>query len=104
MLQFMRPYFSFTLGVALTLYGVSHSAITFPSGPEFVSFWNQLPQVGGVLLFLIGLTVLACGIALLVTGVRGIRRRTRQIRHSYSAPRYDHDEDKPEDWDSRYAY
>ena len=105
MLQFMRPLFSFIVGIVLTLYGISHSFLTFPSGPEFTSFWDHLPQVTGVLLFLIGLLVLTCGILLVVNGVKGIRRRTRQIRQSYTKPKYDHDDDdEPEDWESRYAY
>ena len=106
MTQFLRPMFTFVLGLALALYGILHTALSFPSGEEIGTFWSSLPHTGAVLLFMLGLIALGVGILLLLSAIRGMRLRFRQIRSSYATPRHDHDDNErdPEDWESQYAY
>ena len=99
MLLFLQPLLSAFLGLGLMLYGLFHSFTGFPEGDVITAFWRSLPQVMTVLLFLLGVVAAIGGLVLLFSGIRGMRRRLREIRFSYGQRRYGYD-----DPDSSGAY
>ena len=104
MLQLLSPIASLFVGLCMVAYGFIHSITRFPSGDAFATFAANLPAVGSVLVFLLGLLAIAAGIVLVVLGVKNLRRRWRRFgqiaRHVERQPVYD-DEGG---WESEPAY
>jgi hypothetical protein len=102
MLRFSQPILALFIGLSMTVYGVHHLAVHVPPGDSLQQFWNALPAFGRVLLFLLGLAVTAVGLALLSTGVRGMRRGQR-IKQFYSRP-MDPDDAEEQGYPPGYGY
>ncbi len=95
MLQLIQPLASLFIGIAMTAYGLLHAITRFPGGDAFAALAANLPAVGSVLLFLLGLLAVIAGICLVVLGVRNLRRRWSQfdqiVRYSQRRQEYDDD-------------
>jgi hypothetical protein len=86
MIQFFQPVGTLLIGVALSLYGLIHSANHFPGPTHLHTLWQSLPALSAVLLFALGAMAVICGLALLFVGVQGLRRRYRQINSAFGRP------------------
>lgn len=94
MIAFLQPLLASLIGLGMMLYGILHSVTGFPPAEVFSTFWNSLPQVISLLVFLLGLTAAIAGLVLLVMGIRGVRRRLLELRHMYGRRReYGYDQD-----------
>lgn len=83
MLQFLQPAATLFIGFAMFAYGVVQAVLHRPSPSAFSTAVAALPDAVAVLIFILGLAAILTGIFLLVTGVRGVRSRTREINHAY---------------------
>ena len=104
MLQLLSPIASLFVGLCMFVYGLVHSVTRFPGGDAFAALAANLPAVGSVLVFLLGLLAIVAGVVLVVLGVKNFRRRWRKFgqiaRHVERQPAYD-DEGG---WESEPAY
>jgi len=95
MLQLIQPLASLFIGIAMTAYGLLHAITRFPGSEAFAVLAANLPAVGSVLLFLLGLLAVIAGICLVVLGVRNLRRRWSRfgqiVRYSQRRQEYDDD-------------
>lgn len=91
MIAFLQPLASLLIGLALSIYGLSHSSTHYPGSAGFHALWQSLPALSSVFIFMLGLTALACGLGLVLAGVQGLRKRYRQIDRAYAEPRRDRD-------------
>ncbi len=91
MIAFLQPLISLLIGIALSIYGLSHSSTHYPGNANFHALWQSLPALSSVFIFLLGLAAVACGLGLVLTGVQGLRKRYRQIDRAYTDPRRDRD-------------
>lgn len=106
MFQFIQPAITLAVGLAMFAYGLIQSLLHRPSSSTFSTAVAALPDAMAVLIFILGLAAIVTGVILLVTGIRGIRGRAREINRTYGSPRrrrppHDRDErdDYEEDWD-----
>jgi len=83
MITFFQPLLATLVGLGMLLYGILHSITGFPPAEVFAAFWNSLPQVISLLVFMLGVLAAIAGLILLVMGVRGIRRRMLELQHMY---------------------
>jgi len=83
MIAFLQPLLASLVGLGMLLYGILHSITGFPPTEVFTTFWNSLPQVVSLLVFMLGLLAVIAGVVLLVMGIRGIRRRMLELQHMY---------------------
>jgi len=84
------------------VYGFIHSITRFPGGDTFAALAANLPAVGSVLVFLLGLLAIVAGVVLVVLGVKNLRRRWRRFNQiaSHVDHRPAHQED--DDWEPAY--
>ena len=101
MLRFIQPGVVTLIGVALVVYGCVHIANQFPQTEVFYAAWQSLPHVWTILIFLLGLVAVIVGIALAVTGVRGVSRRLTEISQVFGGHRR---MDPEEDYYDQPAY
>ena len=87
MLHFLQPAGTLFIGLALSAYGLIQSLLYRPSSTSFRATVAAMPEVVAVLLFALGLTAIIVGIVLLISGVRGVRKRAREIDRAYGMPR-----------------
>ena len=99
MIAFLQPLFLAVLGIALFFYGVFHSVTGLPPAITFGVVLDAMPSVLTVLLFSLGVLAMFIGVYLLVAGVRGVRRRLREIRQAYGKRQ----PERYEDEDDRYG-
>ncbi len=103
MLKLIQPIASLFVGISMTIYGLVHSVTRFPGGDAFAALAANLPAVGSVLVFLLGLLAIVAGVVLVVLGVKNFRRRWRRFNqiahHVGDRPQYDE-----EGWESEPAY
>lgn len=83
MIAFLQPLLAALIGLGMLLYGILHTVTGFPPAEVFTAFWNALPQVISLLVFLLGVLAVVAGLVLLVMGVRGVHRRLLELRHMY---------------------
>ena len=109
MLQLIQPIASLFVGLCMFVYGFIHSITRFPGGDAFAALAANLPAVGSVLVFLLGLLAIVAGVVLVVLGVKNFRRRWRKFgqiaRHVERQPAYPGDSGDDEGgWESEPAY
>jgi|GEM_PF-1887842 len=89
MLAFLHPLGSLFTGIALAAFGAFYSVLRHPPASAFQVLAQAMPDAIAVIIFGIGITAIVVGIALLVSGIRGVRSRTREINRAYgSDPRH----------------
>jgi predicted PurR-regulated permease PerM len=86
MLQFLQPAATLFVGLAMFVYGVIQSLLHRPPFAAFQAAAQALPDAVAVLIFVCGLVAIMAGVVLLVSGIRGVRRRAREINHTYGHP------------------
>ena len=91
MLEFMQPILSMLIGVAMSIFGLIHTWYRFPAPVVWAQFLASVPQLGAVLLFAACLAVSILGVAMLLVGAGGVRRRLQQIRSVRWQPNNDHE-------------
>ena len=96
MLEFMQPILSMLIGVAMSIFGLIHTWYRFPSPVVWAQFLIAVPQLGAVLLFATCLAVSILGVAMLLVGAGGVRRRRQQIRSLRWQPGNGHDDARQE--------
>lgn len=87
MLHFFQPAGTLFIGLALSVYGLIQSLLYRPPSASFQATAEAMPEAVAVLLFVLGLTAIIVGIVLLISGVRGVRKRAREIDRAYGTPR-----------------
>ncbi len=108
MLQFLQPVGTVFIGLAMFVYGLVQSLLHRPSTSSFQAAAQAMPDAIAVIIFGIGIAAVIVGIVLLVTGIRGVRSRTRDINRAYGSPRnrpHRHSaRDEYDDWGGNPAY
>ena len=100
MLQFLQPAATLFIGLALSVYGLIQSLLHRPSSASFQAAAQAMPDAVAVLIFALGIAAIVVGIVLLVSGIKGVRNRTREINRAYSAPhRPSRRNEYEDDWD-----
>jgi hypothetical protein len=77
MLQFIQPVVTLALGLALSVYGLTHSAHHYPGTTGFYALWQSLPALSSVLVFGLGIVAVLSGLALVMTAAQGLRQRSQ---------------------------
>jgi len=88
MTRFIAPIAWFLLGAALVGYGTAHAIIKFPGTEVFRQFFTTLPELMAITLFGLGIVAAIGGIALMISGGKGVRERWTQIERAYGTPRH----------------
>ena len=87
----MTPIFqslvSVALGLALTTYGLVHTVTRYPQPELFAQVAGNLPTLGAVFMFALGIVATLAGIVVLVLSVRRLRRGWRHLRAVTGGPR-----------------
>lgn len=100
MLHFLQPAATLFIGLALSVYGLIHSLRHAPQATAFQAAIQAMPDAIAVLVFAFGIAAILVGIVLLISGIKGVRKRTREINRVYGAP---HRRMRPDayedDWD-----
>ena len=112
MLHFLQPAATLFIGLALSVYGLVQAFLHAPPATAFQSAAKAMPDAMAVLVFAFGITAIVAGIILLISGIKGVRRRARDIHRAYGHPgprnnrrRDQRDEHAyEEDWDDHPAY
>lgn len=103
MLRFLQPIASLFIGLALSVYGLSQSLLHAPSTQAFQAALGAMPDAVAVLVFCLGIAAIGVGGVLLISGVRGVRDRAREIKRTYGSPRRRlPPDDYTEDWDQSH--
>ena len=87
MLAFLHPLGSLFTGLALAAFGAFYSVLRHPPASALQVLAQAMPDAIAVLIFGIGIAPIVVGIILLVSGIRGIRSRTREISRAYGSGR-----------------
>lgn len=85
MMQFLQPAATLFIGLALFVYGLVHSLLHRPSFVSFQAAAQAMPDAVAVLVFALGIAAIVVGIVLLISGIKGLRSRTREINRTYGA-------------------
>lgn len=105
MLNFIQPAGTVFIGLAMFVYGTVQALLHRPPASSFQAAAQAMPDAIAVLVFALGIAAVVVGIVLLVSGIRGVRSRTREINRAYGPshrrPRRD---DYDDDWDGHPAY
>jgi hypothetical protein len=111
MLHFLQPAATLFIGLALSVYGLIQSIWHTPSIAAFQTAAQAMPDAVAVLVFGLGIAAIIVGIFLLITGVKGVRGRYRDIDRAYGRPHPRNDRHRDErngysydDWDDHPAY
>lgn len=103
MLQFLQPAGTVFIGLAMFIYGTVQALLHRPSTSSFETAARAMPDAVAVIVFAFGIAALVVGIVLLISGVKGVRRRTREINNAYGRRRLRNhrprDEYEDDDWD-----
>ena len=100
MLHFFQPAATLFIGMALSVYGLFQSLLHAPSANAFQAAAQAMPDAVAVLVFAFGIAAIVVGIILLVSGIKGVRKRTREISRTYgSPPRPQRRETYDDDWE-----
>ncbi|MEX2215176.1 MAG: hypothetical protein WD768_13665 [Phycisphaeraceae bacterium] len=101
MIAFIQPLLASLIGLGLLLYGIIHSVSGFPPAQVFVTFWDSIPQMFSLLVFLLCVAAAVTGLVMLVMGIKGMRRRMLELRHMYGRRQHGYGYDQ-EYGDPRY--
>ena len=99
---------SVLLGLALAAYGLVHTVTRYPDPVVFAQVASDLPTLGAVLMFGLGVVATVAGVSVLVLSLRRLRRSWRHLRtvtgaRSASASRgYDPEEADGREWAGAY--
>ena len=111
MLYFLQPAATLFIGLALSVYGLIHSLRHAPQATAFQAAVQAMPDAIAVLVFAFGIAAIIAGIFLLVSGIKGLRGRAREINRAYGPRsrngrrREPHDQYGYDDeWDDHPAY
>lgn len=104
MIRFFEPLLCLCFGIGLTAFGLIHAAGHVPAASHLHDFWAAMPSLGALLLFMLGVVSVISGLGLLSFGTKGLRRRYRQLRHTYARPEYDPDGEEDGYPRQSYAY
>ena len=112
MLHFLQPAATLFIGLALAIYGLVQAFLHAPPATSFQAMAQAMPDAIAVLVFAFGITAIVAGIVLLVTGIKGVRSRTRDINRAYGRnrrrSRQQRDRRDPygydDEWDDHPAY
>ena len=108
MLQFLAPAGTVCIGLAMFAYGLVQSLLHSPPAASFQATAQAMPHAVAVFLFALGIAAVVVGIVLLVSGIRGVRNRTRDISRAYGSRDRTHrrsSRDEFEDeWEREMAY
>lgn len=87
MLHFLQPAATLFIGLAMFAYGLIQSLLHRPSASSFQAAAQAMPDAVAVIVFAFGIAAIVVGIVLLVSGIRGVRSRTREINSAYGRRR-----------------
>ena len=87
MLHFLQPAATLFIGLALSAYGLFQAVLHAPPVTSFQVAAKAMPDAMAVLIFAFGIAAIIVGIILLVSGIKGVRNRTRDINRAYGRPR-----------------
>lgn len=104
MLTFLQPAGTVFIGLAMLAYGLIQSTLHSPPASSFQVAAQAMPEAIAVLVFALGIAAVVVGLVLLVTGIKGVRSRTREISRAYSSPHRRSRHDEYDDWDAEPAY
>lgn len=79
MFPIVQSLLSVLVGFALACYGVAHSVTRFPGPGDFAQLGDNLPALGSVFSFVLGVVAALVGVVVLILSVRLLRRRWRQL-------------------------
>jgi hypothetical protein len=108
MSHFLQPAATLFIGLALSVYGLIHSLRHAPQATALQAAIQAKPDAIAVLIFAFGIAA----IVVLISGIKGVRNRTREINRAYGRPlprngrrrdtrdQYAYDED----WDDHPVY
>ena len=80
MTSIFRSAISLLLGVALAAYGLVHAVTRFPAPAVFDRLADDLPSLGAVFVFVLGIAATFVGILVVVLLIRRLRRGWRHLR------------------------
>ena len=105
MLQFLQPAGSVFVGLAMLVYGSIQSLLHRPPASSFQAAAQAMPEAIAVCVFGIGIAAVVVGVVLLISGIKGVRSRTRAISRAYGSPRRrQRPEEYDGDWEGHAAY
>lgn len=87
MLNFIQPAGTVFIGLAMFIYGTVQALLHRPSASSFQAAAQAMPDAVAVIVFAFGVAAIVVGIVLLVSGVKGVRRRTHEINNAYGRRR-----------------
>ena len=102
MLHFFQPAATLFIGLALSVYGLFQALLHAPPATAFQAAAKAMPDAMAVLIFAFGIAAIIVGIILLVSGIKGIRGRARDINRAYGRPRNRNHQRQSQD--DEYAY
>ncbi|MGB0766269.1 MAG: hypothetical protein ACPGYV_01010 [Phycisphaeraceae bacterium] len=83
MFQFLQPAGTVFIGLAMFIYGSVQALLHQPSASSFQVAAQAMPDAIAVIVFAFGIAAVVVGIVLLISGVKGVRRRAREINRAY---------------------
>ena len=83
MLHFLQPAATLFIGLALSVYGTVQALLHRPSASSFQVAAQAMPDAVAVFVFAFGIAAVVVGIVLLISGIKGVRGRTREINQAY---------------------
>ena len=105
MLQFLQPAGTVFIGLAMFVYGSIQALLHRPPASSFQAAAQAMPEAIAVFVFGIGIAAVVVGVVLLISGIKGVRSRTREISRAYGLPRRRQRRDEyDDDWEGHPAY
>ena len=80
MSSLFNSIFAVFFGAGLTAYGLVHTVTRFPEPAVFNQFLGDLPTLGTVLLFTLGIVTTVAGFITLIIAIRQVQHRWAQFR------------------------
>jgi hypothetical protein len=80
MTSIFRSVVSLLLGLALAAYGLVHTLTRYPAPAVFDRLADDLPGIGAVLVFALGVAATLGGVLVVVLSIRRLRRGWRHLR------------------------
>lgn len=102
MLHFLQPAGTVFIGLAMFVYGTVQALLHRPSASSFQIAAQAMPDAVAVIVFAFGIAAVVVGVVLLVSGVKGVRNRTREISRTYGPRLRNHRpprEEYEDDWE-----
>ena len=105
MLQFLQPAGTVFVGLAMFVYGSIQALLHRPPASSFQAAAQAMPEAIAVFVFGIGIAAVVVGVVMLISGIKGVRSRTREIGRAYGSPRHRQRRDEyDDDWEGHAAY